>query len=162
MQKERIIAGIEKVFEGYAKDKELREAIEKYCRSFQLSPTVQGHTYLLKDDGKVYVTYNLREEIVRGYDSSSREAAEAYFDYLNFRCKPPVTLTKAKAMLEEDLGKRVEELKKNYVKCFDKACNRIDERDDSLYAPGVTTLLLTGIKLDNDWRYQRNATRKNN
>ena len=28
MQQERIIEGIEKVFEGYAKDKELREAIK--------------------------------------------------------------------------------------------------------------------------------------
>ncbi len=114
--KERIIAGIEKVFEGYAKDEELREALVKYCLPFPLSPTYAGRTYVLNTNGKVYVTYeNTHNQIISRYDSSSKEAAEKYFDDLCFKHIHPLTLTKAKAMLEEDLSKRVEELKKKYA-----------------------------------------------
>lgn len=117
MHKQRIITGIEKVFEGYAQDEALREALVKYCCPFPLSPTYAGRTYVLNADGKVYVTFeNTHNQIISRYDSSSKEAAEKYFDDLCFKHIHPLTLTKAKKMLEADLGKRVEELKKDYAR----------------------------------------------
>lgn len=127
MHKQRIIDGIEKVFEGYAKDGELRGALRaSYSRSntrLQLFPKDLG-SHFLREDGTIWVKY----DDIRGYGSSSpRAAAQAYFDYFRFRCKPPFTVTKAKAMLAEDLGARVEKLKRAYARHFDNECDRLAE-----------------------------------
>ncbi|MBI4983395.1 hypothetical protein HZC32_02025, partial [Candidatus Woesearchaeota archaeon] len=83
-----------------------------------LFPTHGGLNYSLFSDGKIISLYRGETPIL----SNPREAAETYFRYLRFKGKPPLTLTKA--MLEEDLGKRVEELKRAYARHFDNECGR--------------------------------------
>ncbi|MBI4983400.1 hypothetical protein HZC32_02050 [Candidatus Woesearchaeota archaeon] len=123
MHKERIIAGIEKVFEGYGGDTELIEALRESGSPLKLFPTHDKLDYCLFANGKIISSYK------EGYPlpSSPREAAEGYFQYLCFKGKRPLTLTKAKKMLEDDLGKRVEELKRAYARHFENECDRIDE-----------------------------------
>ncbi len=122
MHKERIIAGIEKVFEGYAFDKELKEALrESHSHSnarLQLFPKNRG-SHFLGEDGAFYVRYDNS-----GGGSSARSAAQDFFDYFCSGCKPPVTLTKAKAMLKADLGERVKALKKDYAQQLNNGRNR--------------------------------------
>lgn len=121
MGKERIIAGIEKVFESYAKDEEFKEALRKSRYTFTLFPKYLGERYLFNKDGETYlIDDNL------GYVGifPPRRAAENYFYYLRFSCRSPITLTKAKAMIEADLGKRVEDLKRDYARHFDNECDR--------------------------------------
>jgi hypothetical protein len=122
MHKQRIIDGIEKVFDEYSKDEELRKAIAAKCYTFlHLFPADQlEECYDLGADGGIYSRYVINNPSPSRLDI----AARAYFEYFKLRCKPPLTLTKAKAMLEEDLGKRVEELKRDYVRHFDNECNR--------------------------------------
>ncbi len=113
MQQERIIEGIEKVFEGYAKDKELREAIKG------------SHQYLLLfGQGRVayYLTSDRTVLEMRGQGYCFSSLWDVAQDF--FKCNRPNTLTKAKMMLEADLGARVEVLKKGYARHFDSECDR--------------------------------------
>ncbi len=110
MHKQRIITGIEKVFEGYAKDEELIEAITASSQSLALFRKGNDLAYFLTSTAEVL---GMRDGKL--YSSSFRSAAESYFNYFRFRCKPPVTVTKAKEKLAEDLGVRVEALRKGYT-----------------------------------------------
>lgn len=114
MHKERIIDGIEKVFEGYAKDEELREALVASNLRLELFPKYMGESHFLNPDGTIQFEY-LSMGRIKSNTRSIRRVAEAYFDYFHFVCKSSVTLTKASEKLEEDLGARVEKLKKDYL-----------------------------------------------
>ncbi len=118
MHKQRIINGIEDVFRSYMYDEELRKALNVSHKRLELF----GHGgvgYFLTPDREVLMLRNYGEHF-----SSPKEAAQAYFEHFRLRCKPPVTLTKAKAKLAEDLGARVEQLKKDYAQNFDRKCDR--------------------------------------
>lgn len=121
VHKERIIQGIEEVLKGYGKDKEFKEALRESGFTFSLFPKFRGEKYLFNNTGEIYFTADHL-----GYVGvcPPRRAAESYFDYFLFNSKPPITLTKAKAMLEADLGQRVETLKKSYAQHFDQECDR--------------------------------------
>ncbi len=122
MHKERIIDGIEKVFEGYARDEELREALKASHQHLMLF-VHEGIGYFLTPDRGVLM--------LRGYGlhfSSSKDAAQDYFER-----KSPATPTEAKKMLEEDLGKRVEALKRDYARHFDNERARQAEGKYVLY-----------------------------
>ncbi|MBI4981211.1 hypothetical protein HZC30_06695, partial [Candidatus Woesearchaeota archaeon] len=81
MHKTRIIAGIEKVFEGYGEDTELMEALRESDSSLKLFPTHGGLNYSLFSDGKIISLYRGETPIL----SNPREAAETYFRYLRFK-----------------------------------------------------------------------------
>lgn len=121
MHKERIIAGIEKVFEGYAQDEELRGALRSNGSWIPLFDEYNRRDYLLAENGNIFVLYN---DICSHVISSLRFAAQDYFKYLQFKHIHPLTLTKAKAILAEDLGARVEKLKRDYARHFDNECDR--------------------------------------
>ncbi len=120
MHKERIIDGIEKVFEGYAKDEELKEALRASQVEFNLFKNYSSEKYVLCADGTIQRCGSGCTNVL----SSPKQAAENYFNYFRFRCKPPATITKAKAMLEADLGARVEVLKRGYAWNFNQECDR--------------------------------------
>lgn len=120
MHKERIIAGIEKVFEGYAKDEKLREALSESKpphQLLQLFPKYNGCYYYLSKKGEFicFDEWNRTSHIV-----SSAGAANEYFRWLC--AKEPgsnpelnLTLSLAESRLKADLGSRVEQLKKDYA-----------------------------------------------
>ncbi len=133
MHRQRIIDGIEKVFEGYAKDEELREALGASHFRIQLFPEFKGHPHFLAENGKIYDSPT-RDDCI----SSPQYAAGEYFEALTFQyihshalTEEELTLTKAKAILNKDLGARVEKLKRDYARSFDNEC---DKQAESRYA----------------------------
>ncbi|MBI4983399.1 hypothetical protein HZC32_02045 [Candidatus Woesearchaeota archaeon] len=109
--KERIIKGIEAVFNGYAKDTELRKALKADCSNLRLFPEQEGIAYYLFSTGKIYVhDYSSMGSTI----SSPRKAAEGYLTYLSSRSIQPPTPDTAKARLEGSLEERIESLKQMY------------------------------------------------
>ncbi len=122
MHKERIIQGIEKVFEGYAQDEESIEALRaRDSPLFHLFSNQFGWKYCLWMNGGIWINYG----DIRGCQPSSpRYAAGDYFESLRSKHIPNLTLTKAKEMLNQDLGKKVEKLKRDYARHFNQECDR--------------------------------------
>ena len=121
MHKQRIIAGIEKVLEGYAKDTELLGAIKvgdpRWFTLFSRLKTVGE--YILLDDGRIALNAYQDSRY-----SSAREAAEEYSNLLIYKHICHVTVATVEAILRKNVGQRVEEFKRNYAKHFDNECDR--------------------------------------
>ncbi len=127
MHKQRIIAGIEKVFEGYAKDEELREALAASNSPLQLFPKAFEQSYFLSKNGTYLRLYHDRY-FPLPEPCSLREVAEFHWIYLHctrfFKPNSFPPPANVKAMLDKDLGKRVEKLKKDYARHFDNECDK--------------------------------------
>ena len=108
MEHKQIIDGIEGIFRKYQCDEKLREAL-KGSHQHLLLFGHEGIGYFLTPDREI-----LKKQGFGLYFSSPRDAAQDFFER-----KSPCTLTGAKAMLEEDLGARVEALKKSYAQHFE-------------------------------------------
>ncbi len=111
-QKAATIEMIVGMFHRYLGDEKLLLAVKESGNNLELFGYKRVGYYLTRE-----------REIFRGEGhmrsfSSPIDAAEAFVEYFSLQNKQPITLIKAKELLERDLGKRVERLKKDYVKKY--------------------------------------------
>lgn len=118
VHKERIIAGIEAVLTEYTQDALLLRMIFNPNDSpgiptnqrFDVTPKhFREAQYFLTSDGK-YIR-SKGGELER--EVSPRQMAEAIFPRYSYQPKP-LTVTKAKAWMDRDLGEKVRKLKSEY------------------------------------------------
>ncbi|MBI4983402.1 hypothetical protein HZC32_02060 [Candidatus Woesearchaeota archaeon] len=119
MHKQRIIDGIEKVFKGYTTDRELVEALNDYIPFYLFTWEKKNH--FLGVDGNFFIQYG-DDPITEA--SSVQAAAKDYFSLLRQQNILPLDQATVQVRLREDLGKRVEDLKRAYARHFDNECER--------------------------------------
>ncbi len=115
MHQERIIDGIEKVFEGYKRDSELAGIIGAEEILFMLFPEYNLRTYYLSTgNGKISgIVFASDRGILT--TSSSREAAQGYVEYLHHKPVEPLTREIALERLDQNLGRRVRAIKQYHA-----------------------------------------------
>ena len=114
-QQERIIDGIEKVFEGYAKDEELAGLMCAEEIIFQLFPQHNSQTYYLSTGtGKTSGIVSANDLGIIS-SSSSINAAQSYVEYLHHKKVEPLTKEIALERLDQNLGRRVRAIKQYYA-----------------------------------------------
>ncbi|MEK6846516.1 MAG: hypothetical protein AABY26_07175, partial [Nanoarchaeota archaeon] len=113
--KQRIIDGIEKVFEGYAKDEELAGLMCAEEIIFQLFPRHNNQTYYLSTgNGKTSGIVSANDLGIIS-SSSSINAAQSYVEYLHHKKVEPLTKEIALERLDQNLGRRVRAIKQYYA-----------------------------------------------